>query len=695
MAFNIGKIKLGSGAHKKYSHNLSYDNNTTFGFGELQPLMCQLMMPDSDIKVDMKQLVRLAPMVAPTFGRMHLQNEVSFVPLVDVVPYYEAMLSGMPYSNGVTTYKPTELPKTSSAFLMYMILMSTNCKWSYWSPSGSSDPVTYTPFQVTSSNLSDVQAKINSLLFGTTLNTNLSQLSLYNQLYSSDLSDTSQDYVGFEEADEVIIFEGNYALTFRFSGQARRLRKIMIGLGYSLNINDNTPVSFVPVLAFYKAWFDLFAPKRTRNWMNTNCYKIIKLIEDSYIVSWYNLGSSASANQCKLLIDFLQELRNCWYTFEDDFVSVHRTSTQLAVRGLTYVGGDGTDSAVVQSGSSANYFDPFVFGPTDTSSQKYSLTNVGLQTLSRIARFVNKDSVIGQRISEWLKVHYGSDVANAVFKNSNHISSSRLNLEINDVMNMADTYTESGDTSNGEVLGAYAGKGIGFTQNGFKYHCNQFGYIIVMSAIVPKSGYFQGNDTSLYGINRDTLPNADFDALGYELTPKGAIAGSNDMYIYSSDNSTKLTDKSFGFVPRYSGFKVKKNIVNGDMSRRGSISSLSPYYMDRILTSQVITSVEKKDGKMVVSKSAVELPSASEEWRYCAAYPWLGNYDRIFYQSGDIYKGGSTEFSDVDYSNPVDDNFLCQNVFDITVSNCLKPISQSYDTFEEETDKSTLDVNPQ
>ena len=29
MSFNIGKISLGSSAHKRYNHNLSFDNNTT------------------------------------------------------------------------------------------------------------------------------------------------------------------------------------------------------------------------------------------------------------------------------------------------------------------------------------------------------------------------------------------------------------------------------------------------------------------------------------------------------------------------------------------------------------------------------------------------------------------------------------------------------------------------------------------
>lgn len=188
-------------------------------------------------------------------------------------------------------------------------------------------------------------------------------------------------------------------------------------------------------------------------------------------------------------------------------------------------------------------------------------------------------------MSQWLRVHFGADVANSLFKDVNHVSSSRLDLQINDVFSTSDTYDET--TQQGEALGSYAGKGIGFSENGFKFHANTAGYIFVLSSIVPESGYFQGNDFSLYAIDTDTIPNPDFDALGMELTPKGAIAPDNGILVQGS--SENLTNKGFGFIPRYSGFKVKKNVVNGDMSRRGSIDSLSPYYLDRILTSRRYT----------------------------------------------------------------------------------------------------------
>ena len=81
---------------KKYTHNLSFDNNTTMDFGVLQPLLSQYMEPKSNIKVSAKQLVRLAPMPTPSFARMFLRNYATFVKMTDVVPYHECLLSKIP-----------------------------------------------------------------------------------------------------------------------------------------------------------------------------------------------------------------------------------------------------------------------------------------------------------------------------------------------------------------------------------------------------------------------------------------------------------------------------------------------------------------------------------------------------------------------------------------------------------------------
>ena len=70
------------------------------------------------------------------------------------------------------------------------------------------------------------------------------------------------------------------------------------------------------------------------------------------------------------------------------------------------------------------------------------------------------------------------------------------------------------------------------------------------------------------------------------VTPLGAVVGDNNL---CSDDLVKKygrTSKGFGYMPRFSGYKVKKDIINGDMSRRSTMDDQSPYYLDRIITNQ-------------------------------------------------------------------------------------------------------------
>ena len=128
-------ISLGRST-KNYTHNMSFDNSTTLPFGVVQPLMSQRLEAKSKISVDMRQLVRLAPMPVPTFARMYMNNEVSFVPTVDVCPYYEALISNLSYSGTSRTYYPTELPQTSNSTLLYYLLTSDDTYYTIYDASG-------------------------------------------------------------------------------------------------------------------------------------------------------------------------------------------------------------------------------------------------------------------------------------------------------------------------------------------------------------------------------------------------------------------------------------------------------------------------------------------------------------------------------------------------------------------------------
>ena len=223
-------ISLGRST-KNYTHNMSFDNSTTLPFGVVQPLMSQRLEAKSKISVDMRQLVRLAPMPVPTFARMYMNNEVSFVPTVDVCPYYEALISNLSYSGTTKTYYPTELPQTSNSTLLYYLLTSDDTYFSIYDASGN---------QLDGS--SDVLTAVNKVLFEELFGSNTfspSAFTLLDSLHCQNLYDTAILPSGcdfFLQHSTGTAYE-KFSIAFRFGPASRRLRSVFIGLGYSLNID--------------------------------------------------------------------------------------------------------------------------------------------------------------------------------------------------------------------------------------------------------------------------------------------------------------------------------------------------------------------------------------------------------------------------------------------------------------------------
>lgn len=673
--FKIGGISLGKST-KKYLRNTDFDNNTTMDFGFCQPLFCQFLLPDSNISVSAKQLVRLAPMPVPSFARVSLVNKFVFVPWSDLCGYYEAMLSNMPYNGSVV---PTQLPYVYNAYLSKCLLDSSlgSVATFYEVDTTVPSPITY-----------KMCTAMDALKYAESLATQWeTELSVYacNKKFTFTPAQFKDTAVSPNSADYLVNFvagEKHVIAAFRYSTRVKHLRSVFIGLGYSLALQDWSKVNALPIFAFYKAWFDTFAPKRTVAWTDTDVFKFLKHVSDSYFI---NLGN----DEDNMDVVF-KSLSDCYYVSNDDFVSVHRSTLEnVSLNKFPFI----TELGV--STSTPNF---------TTSQQPYSYSTNALSLISfdvvkRLTRFVNKDSIIGQKMSTWVRNHFGAQVANSLYQDVYHVKTDILPLQINDVFSTADTADSS--SQSGERLGSYAGKGIGFGDTGCRFHSDRHGYLLCISAIVPKSGYFQGNDTSLYGLDRFTLPSADFDALGMEVTPFGFIAGDIGYTDMTADTDQKLDySAGFGFVPRFSGYKFKKNIVNGDMSRRSLIDSMSPYYLDRILQTGDALFQSMADNKFAqIRQFYPSLPKASEQWRYLTKYPWLGDYDRIFYND-DVYHGSTStsvdsSSEDIDGTAARPDNFIVQSLFTMKIQDVLKPLAMSYDTFDDDSDNTSTVVHPE
>lgn len=657
----FNKISVGVKT-KKYTHHLPFDNNTTMQFGVIQPLFHQFLNANDRLSSDVRQLVRLAPLPVPTFGRMHLENNIKFVKMSDIYPAYEAYISHKFVNSSHSQYVPTELPFVTPA-LLCLWLLKYSVYATYKRNSDGNYAITTLP--------SDVQTLIPSLFEPHTGKVSYNMQNFFTAQALANVSPDGADYIVYSSDEQ-------YIYCFRFTNAARRLRSILVGLGYTYDLDVTDKLDATPLLAYYKAYYDTYAPSRESSWTQTACFRLVNFIYDYNAPSIANLFEDSLSGFYtdsirKSAFQFLDDLLNCWYVEPLNYVSAHRlhTGDNIAAEAYNPLQPDSTDEFT---------------DAVDYDSAEYSLptfnkpTAIALRQVLKLSRFITKDSVIGQKVSTWLKAHFNANVDNSIFKDATNIATTRVNCSINDVFSTSDTLSESG----GETLGAYAGKGLGFDNSGFDFTAPSFGYVICLSCIVPDANFFQGYDPTLYAVSPDQRPNADLDAFGYEATPLASIAPLNDISL--SQRAVKLNNKSFGFVPRYSSFKTRKDIINGDMSRRGSINGYAPYYLDKILTSQLVDATEVSQGVYTIIDRSSALPLATESWRYTCRFPWLGNFNRIF-SSNNYAPYSLVEDKDTDnyYTEQViDDLFIVQSVFDMRLVNCLRPMSESYDTFDDD-----------
>lgn len=679
------KINIGTG-FKNYSHKYRATNNTSANFGEVQPLMCRMMLAKSSINVDLKQFIRLMPMPYPTFGHVTLKNVAKFVPIGDIYEPFDSFLSGLPHKliNGSSSVIPKSLPFVTNHILQSCLLSNGFAEYSVWTseyktPSGASLPEWSQPVFSSSTSVPSGVA-YNNLTIGI-----VQQITDVNRAISLD----GADYVftSLTSTNHLSYF------AFRYTSKGKRLRKVFLGLGYNPSIEDDTHICALPLFAFYKAYFETFNPHRTLNYQDTVFFGLTKTISES--TAFLNGSTTIFDIDAATSTKILDALSDVFATDNTDWVSLHTTDLLNQTSGIAptttdniTVGDSGIDTTSGQL--------PVLVAGASTQSGEY-LTQANLDLLRRITTLFTKESILGKRVESWIKNKYGAEISNQIYATSASCGSSTIDITISDVDSLADTALQGSDgvSSTGAVLGSYAGKGIGSGDGQFSCKTDKMGYFIILSYIVPDEGYFQGTDPTLCALINSEIPTSVYDAVGYELTPRTCVWTDNGIgtNIPVGSNSPIIKDvisgsDAFGYLPRYSGFKHIKNIVNGDLSRRGTITDMQCFYLDKMLIRRGFhPSIAPLVGSSHITPFTNDLPKASEQWRYVSKYPFLSNYNRIFYNFD-----GEANVQWFSQPQNLDDNFIVHCLLNITENNSLKPIRESYDSFIDGVNTGSADV---
>ena len=748
----LENVQMKTSALPRARFNWNHDVNTTFGFGVIQPVVCKWLPPNTKTSMSLRNLIRLAPLSAPAFARIKYKTFSHYVAISDLFQDFPHLLSQTPLARGQNLLSIEQLPHLPLGLLSFLVLIGAKCSvYQTVTQTGLNDP-SRVIHRVQSEDGIPVQDAIqafdtlfaNSGLFtfnhhsvefphfvGTVMNlgalygnrygngadtalsiplSNVDKISFYDvssrnaqsEAQSSETAIDTNNIAVIGACDMSIDLELNgYGVTlcFNLSDFGKRIYTALVGCGYQIDFQSKTKVSLVPLMALWKSYFDDFGVLLYDNFFSTNLYKLLTHID------YYNAVDLTHLFGHTEFISFINDLGNMWATDQQNYTSAHIESTAISPA-------FGLSKSFIDVDGSANITEVDNFDVNNLQINGHSFIDavkhghLDSEYLKRIYLCTNRRTVLGRAVADILRAQgFGDFVDNT---KGHFIGFEETDISIDAVISQSDTFSETENGSRGKVLGDYAGLGVGSNYAGnrqpktFTYENDEFGYWITLGVVMPDSGYCQALDGSLLAIDRNSLFNPEFDALGYEATRKQQIVGAHHWCERINEETEANTlDATFGFIPRYSSLKIQTNKFNGGFSLGSVRNSYQQYTLDKL-----INVGEKQVSAPFFNSYAhythyfvhdlltpSRLPTASIVWRFISRYAFLGNLNRIFayvgvdpsnvhelFDSDDAVEELRSKF---EYLVRTEDNFMIHHVVNMIGFAPMKPIERSFETFED------------
>lgn len=212
-----------------------------------------------------------------------------------------------------------------------------------------------------------------------------------------------------------------------------------------------------------------------------------------------------------------------------------------------------------------------------------------LRLAFQIQKWLERNARAGARYTEFLKSHFGAYPRDERLQRPEYIGGSKIPLIISEVLQTSSTDATS-------PQGNLAGHGITANSKFMgKYRVQEFGVIITLMSIMPRTAYQQG-------IDRQWLRRTKYDFYFPEFANLSEQAVEN-AEICATDSSVHNLS-IFGYQGRYDEMRVKRNLVCGEM--RGN---LDYWHLGRIFDLGSPPALNADFIKCVPSKRIFAVPS--------------------------------------------------------------------------------------
>ena len=518
MASFIDEMKVNTAITDNTKLDLGHQHITTANFMQLNPILCKEMVPGESCDVNLMTFSRMQPLAVPTFGRANIKERAFFVPMRTIFRGWNDFI--------------TDTPHVYSA-----------CK----EDSQVNYPVVPTVANVELAKLFLTQ---NALLPGTNfvVGTRVTNI--------ADITAGNYDIIGYDLNDGTV--------HMRLTTEGKQCLKVLESLGYKIVYDERNEdvYSAMPLLAIAKIYCDWYFPSQ---YVNTGIY--------SYIMGLLNYDD---ATPLTLNMSALQYILS-WITYvnfdSDYFVNAWDnpvSPTNGVFSTFTFVDislADASGQPLSSNNTSVEF--SVAKGTPYMRQTASSSTNIGTQyihdALKGLTDYMKRHQLVGARAMDRYLARFGKKLNVEQLNRCNYIGCKMIPLNVGDVYSstsLSPTGTEYG-------LGQFAGKGIAFEKNfSFDWRTDEYGFLVVMSSIVPAAGIYQGIDRKIMHIGKTDFWTPEFDNLGVQaISMREVYNNYSYVNLSNSDSNYMGFDKTvFGFAPRYGEYKYANDQLTGDFN---------------------------------------------------------------------------------------------------------------------------------
>lgn len=521
MAKFQSKVKVNSAKVDASSFDLSGTTVNTSDFFKPIPIRTIPIVPGDKVTVKTQSFVRLHPLAVPTFGRVEMINRWFFVPYRSIFRGWNSFIERVPYKANVLQKVPT----------------------------------------VRNDQL--VSLFISGLTLG---NVQAGDKGDFVEVVSVGDGSVQGSDIGLNIPD---LPAPQNSLWLRLNARGRHALSILHSLGYSINmlVTDTTEMSILPLLAYFRVYLDYYSDPQ----------------EALFYEQYFDMIDSSIISQ-SFIQDLFLKMTATRYDF-DYFTSAWKnpeSPNDLATSldpGMKII--DITQTSITPSStapqnavsrdnqnqySTQGYaIHAYSNSSTTTQTNLRSISHYMIDALKTISNLARRHNLVGWRIMDRYLADYGKKLDYTELNQSLFLNSKIVPVQISDVTSTTDTYSDG----QGKVLGAYAGKGIGFDEFDLKFSIDkEFGMLICISSLIPKTAYYQGRckQQGVLAYNWDQFYHGDMDGLGVQAIQLQELFA--DMVysgeMYTNWHNTYNPQSIFGYSNRFAEYKNGYDTLAGD-----------------------------------------------------------------------------------------------------------------------------------